>query len=252
MSGWKVQKFFGDLVYDMRSRGLLPLAALLVVAMIAVPWYVTRSGAEPGGTPPAVSPGAQKLAPENQAAVVAYKPGVRDYQDRLAGSEKNPFRQQYPGTSEGTAAADSVDAAVSGSSTDTGGSATPGTKPVGGGDGGSTIRYFYFETDFEFAEAGKKMSRRNRISAFDSFPNDSTPVVTFSQVAQDGKHAVFLVSRDVVGVDGDGTCWPKPEQCEAIALAEGDTVEMTYAKTNKVYRFKVARIEFVTSKKPPE
>ena len=35
MKLWKVQKFFSDVVYDMRSRNLLLVAILLIVAIIA-------------------------------------------------------------------------------------------------------------------------------------------------------------------------------------------------------------------------
>ena len=42
MSAWKVQKFFGDLVYDLRSRNLLPVVIMLVVGIVAVPILVSK------------------------------------------------------------------------------------------------------------------------------------------------------------------------------------------------------------------
>jgi len=50
MKAWKVQKFFGDVVYDLRSRGLLPVVVLLLVAMVAVPVpFAYRASAAFGG-----------------------------------------------------------------------------------------------------------------------------------------------------------------------------------------------------------
>ena len=85
MKSWKIQKFFGDVVYDLRSRGLLPLAVLLVVAMVAVPILILRAArARARRRRPSWRPKtAADLAPENQAAVLAYDPGVRDYRERL-------------------------------------------------------------------------------------------------------------------------------------------------------------------------
>ena len=37
MKGWKLRKFAGDVVYNLRSRGLLPIAIALVAAAVLVP-----------------------------------------------------------------------------------------------------------------------------------------------------------------------------------------------------------------------
>ncbi len=103
MKSWKVQKFFGDLIYDMRSRGLLPLAALLLVAMVAVPMYLASKSSEVAPQPPPAGDTAASLAPENQSAVVTYEPGIRDYKKRIADqSEADPFIQQFTPSAKAT------------------------------------------------------------------------------------------------------------------------------------------------------
>src|SRR3954447_25496560 len=97
MKAWKVQKIFGDIAYDLRSRGLLPVVGLLLVAMIAVPVLISRgSNAK---TTPSLQPTANTAAtaPENERAVVSYSPaGLRNYKKRLSSlSEKDPFHQQF-------------------------------------------------------------------------------------------------------------------------------------------------------------
>ena len=71
MKTWKIQKFFGDVVYDLRNRGLLPLAVLLLVAMVAAPIIITRGG-EGAAAPPST-----ELAAKSGRRPGAREPGCR-------------------------------------------------------------------------------------------------------------------------------------------------------------------------------
>src|SRR5215211_5737322 len=96
MKAWKVQKFFGDVVYDLRSRGLLPVVILLVVALVAVPMLISRGSKDSSASSLQPSSAVAEAAPETQNAVVSYSPGIRDYKKRLDDlSPKDPFRQQF-------------------------------------------------------------------------------------------------------------------------------------------------------------
>ena len=46
MKLWKLQKFAGDVVYDLRSKNLLLPAVALLVALVAVPVLIARSGSD--------------------------------------------------------------------------------------------------------------------------------------------------------------------------------------------------------------
>ena len=37
MKPWKVRKFVGDVIYDLRSRNLLLVVLMLLIAIVAVP-----------------------------------------------------------------------------------------------------------------------------------------------------------------------------------------------------------------------
>lgn len=268
MKSWKIQKFFGDLIYDMRSRGLLPLAALLLAAMVAVPMYLASQGSDVAPQP-VVAADTASLAPENQAAVVAYEPGVRDYKQRIADqSEKDPFIQQFTASPKATK---SLEDSTGGSSS-TGTDALPdlapseggadGTKDTtsgsgsGSGSGGgkpasSGTRYYFYETDVFTGEAGTELKRVNRVPNTSPLPSREVPVLLYMGVTNGGKTAVFSVSRDVVGVGGEGFCSPTPESCQLLALEKGQQADLTYAYANKVYTVKVADIRLkVTDKKP--
>ncbi len=49
MKGWKLRKFAGDVVYNLRSRGLLPIAIALVAAAVLVPAYFALTGGDDNG-----------------------------------------------------------------------------------------------------------------------------------------------------------------------------------------------------------
>ena len=275
MKTWKVQKFFGDLIYDMRSRGLLPLAGLLAAAMVAVPMYLANQGSEPAPPPPTAPADLGALAPENQAAVVAYEPGVRDYKKRIADqSEKDPFIQQFTVSEKAT---DSLEASTGGSGGATDPAATPDTGSTGGttdstggsggkgdsggsGSGGSGgekpsttgTRYFFYETDVFVNEAGLPPKRVNRVPNTSPLPSKEVPVVLYMGVTNGGDTAVFSVSRDVVSVSADGICSPSPESCQLLALKKGQTADLTYSYANTVYTLRVADIRLKITRKPPK
>jgi hypothetical protein len=96
----KLPPFLVDLYYDLRDRRLLLPLALVVVAIVAVPFLLKGgSDGEDGQAPPkaAVAVAGASSAPDSsKLAVVESKPGLRDYHKRLAAEKPtNPFKQRY-------------------------------------------------------------------------------------------------------------------------------------------------------------
>jgi len=93
----KAPKFVSDLYYDLRDRRLLPLVALLLVAILATPFLLSQ-GSEPE-VPPAASAAIQALKEEGgpreaSLVVVESRPGLRDYRRRLRNrTPLDPFRK---------------------------------------------------------------------------------------------------------------------------------------------------------------
>ncbi|MBM3667341.1 MAG: hypothetical protein FJW90_07665, partial [Actinobacteria bacterium] len=137
MRDGKLQQFGSDLLYDLRSRGLLPLVVGLAVAIVAAPLVIKMmSGSEEapaGGQSGAVT---IEPAPDGQAAVLAYSPGLRKYQQRLDGSSSDPFRQQFPAIAADTLGGSG--AGVASSDGKRGGSGGSGGGSGGGGSGGGS------------------------------------------------------------------------------------------------------------------
>jgi hypothetical protein len=180
----KAPKFLSDLYRDLADRRLLlPLVALLV-AIVAVPMFLSSSS-EPVVPPPAAAVDASDTS-QLDAAVIVSDPGIRNYRERLdALKAKNPF--EAPGGAVGTggnqgtattttsdpsgAGAETGSATASGSSTpttpatgststpppsdlptetgvDTSGGTTPPPADTGGSDGDTTPADVKPETRF--------------------------------------------------------------------------------------------------------
>jgi hypothetical protein len=257
MKTWKVQKFFGDIVYDLRSRGLLPVVILLVVAMVGVPILISRgsssssSSLQPTG---ATAPTAQ-TARETEQAVVSYSPpGLRDYKRRLNGlSPKDPFRQPA-GQAESVAAASQLSSVAPASSATVSAppsGSTSSSAPVstGSSTGSGTVTHHQFlirsVADVSFGDVTQPLERHKHLKNFASLPNQAGPVLIYLGSTLDQKKAVFSLSKSASQVTGDGTCAPSPDDCTLLAVAPEHTADMVYAVDGKTYRVKVNDIRLV-------
>jgi hypothetical protein len=251
MKLWKVQKFFGDIVYDLRSRGLLPVVILLVVAMVAVPVVISRGGSE--APAPALQPTADAgaAAAETENAVVSYSPGIRAYKKRLSGlSPQNPFRQEFTKSAAAASQLNSTVGTTTPTSTGTSGTAsTTGSSTVvspgsTGGSGGSHKKkkkkssktIYTYTLDVYAGEAGTALTPFADVQPLTPLPSQTSPVVAFYGLSADHQQALFLVSNKVDGVTGSGLCLPAPDDCPLLALAGGQSQDLHYTKDGKTYR----------------
>jgi hypothetical protein len=264
MKPWKVQKFFGDLLYDLRSRNLLPVVLMLAVGIVAVPILISKGSSDNGSA--GVGPTASAVsAPEGENAVVAYHPpGVRNLKQRLNDlGPKNPFIQQYvnhaPGGS-GSGSSPALDSVVStgtGSTqtTSTGGNGNGGGgnggKGSGGGGGKTKTVYTYYQTNVAVGEAGASPTQLDNITQFQFLPAPDKPVLVYLGTASGGTQALFLVSKDVTSVGGTGTCFPTADACQLLGLNSGAGADLIYGPDGKTYHLQVTSIKKVTSSQPP-
>lgn len=122
LSELKVPPIFRDVYQDLRDRRLLPLVALVLAAIIAVP-LLLANGAPSEPAPAAPAP--EVAVDAGQLTVVKAAPGLRVPSKRLKGRRaKDPFRQHFSG------------AAVSPESVTTG--SNPTTSTVSSGESGGS------------------------------------------------------------------------------------------------------------------
>jgi hypothetical protein len=255
----KVNKFFGDLVHDLRSRNLLPVVLMLVAGMIAIPFLISRSGSK-GPDVSLSAPASVASAPEAQKAVVSYHPGVRNLKKRLNDlGPKNPFIQQYtvkdptPSSSGSSGTLDNVSSGslpVAGPPGSTGGSGGGGKGGDGSSGGKTETVYTSYQTNVTVSDGGTPAALNN-LTQFQFLPTPATPVLVYMGTASAGTQALFMVSKDVTSVGGNGVCFPSADACQLLGLNAGSGADLLYGPDGKTYHLQVTKIKRVNSSQPP-
>jgi hypothetical protein len=146
LSSLKVPAVVEDLYQDLRDRRLLPLVALIVIAIVAVPFLLGGASDEEEAVPATEVPreAATSSATEASLSVVQADPGLRDYRKRLSHRQAtDPFKPHYTGpVLAGTQlnGAPETTAVTSTTTTESSGSATaePAPAPSSGSSDGSS------------------------------------------------------------------------------------------------------------------
>ncbi len=164
LSEIKVPGFVRDVYTDLKERHLLPLAAILLAAIVAAPFVLGNSSssgeqAEAGGGETGATATAQS-AGGGEELVAKTGPGLRDYRRRLDHlKSKNPFHQQYRGGEKGGSEGGSSGGGSEGSVTTTetreetvyeyeGGSGG------GGGENGGELTWYSYAIDVKVTTGG--------------------------------------------------------------------------------------------------
>ena len=216
-----VNAFIRSTIDDLVEKRLWPVAAVLLVALIAIPVLLSN----PADEQPA--PASAAVAPAVGAgdALSAFQPAVNtegkkssEIRKDLEGFEtKDPFKPQNVGGGGSTAGAAARSRSRARDATAGGGvhrrvrrDAPPlGTSGGGAAGGGSSTDtsgtptktqtfYYTYAADVRFGKEGNL--DRKTLSQFRSLPSSEDPVVVFMGVREDGETAIFLLS---VGRDLD-------------------------------------------------
>ncbi len=257
----KAPAFLVDLYYDLRERHLLPLVALLAVAIVAVPIVLGNSSSS---RPPVPVPGLATLgtSPDGSKIVVTHAtPGLRDYQLRLSDLQvKNPFKQQFPtgapqigsppssGGSGGASNSSSTAASTGGGSVSSGGTTTKVR---------TQTKYVSYEIDVRIVSTGPQGSSnkptttvRRNVPELTQLPNRNTPATVYMGVSADAKKAMMVVSSRVTSVFGDARCVIGSDTCQLLALEPGLPETFVYGTNGRTYRIVLLEINRVVAAHP--
>ncbi|MET0305145.1 MAG: hypothetical protein ABW196_02825 [Solirubrobacterales bacterium] len=269
----KPPAFLTDLYYDMRDRRLLPVIALVLVAIVAVPFLM---GSDPEPLPPL---SAESASPESGTArtssltVVEATPGLRDYRKRLSGrSETDPFEQQYtgPGSAAGSSSEGGSDSA-SASSGDSSGSISlevdegesdeivetapsPGSGSGGDGSGGTDPggdgrRFYGYRPNIRFGVAGSgDLIVHEHLPLGELLPQKQ-PILVFVGASENGNQVAFNLTREVTSVRGPGRCIGGKDDCSLLILRAGQAVDLA-TEAGQTFRLQVIQIDFVEVERP--
>ena len=277
MPDLKVPTLLADLYYDLRDRRLLPLVALVLVAIVATPFLLSQGSEaeEPIPVPEAIQAlkeaGGQRTS---SLTVVEANPGLRDYRKRLRRrTPLDPFRSfgkpnlkgaQLGDGSEGEGGGGSGSSAPttststtvkktkeSSKTTSTTKTTTHTTGEGSGGKGGSTgggkeAATYTIDVQITIAtENGVTVKPVERLGVLPltQLPGSEAPVVTYIGPASGGTKALFSVSKEVSAVFGEVRCISGTDTCETIELEPDFPVTFVYGSDQTRYRIKLVRIE---------
>lgn len=264
----KVPDFMLDVYYDLKERHLLPLVAILLVALVALPIALSRSsGSEEAEESVAIA--TPSTASTSGLVVAQAAPGLRDYRRRLSGhTAADPFVQRFSGGGGGGETASGVPTGEAttepGAETDTGTSGEPSggePSPAPGGEegngeppSGGRLKYYSWTIDVRVTpvSAGKSKSKattRHDLPEMTMLPSKSVPALTFVGVTKDEKNAIMLVSDKVTGIFGDATCTVGSEACQLIALEPEIPETIVYGADNRTYRIELLKVKLTETDK---
>ena len=273
LSELKVPSAFTDLYHDLRDRHLLPLLAVLAIAIVAVPIALSQtsgsSGSRAGGGIALAAPSVA-TSRSDQLVVAKAAPGLHPYRRRLGYLHaKDPFKQQYAKAESTSSAISSTTsgASESGSSSTSASSSEAGSTPVtsasrqAGGESATTTShptYFSYAIDVRVISGGpqtgaaspsksKPLMRRN-LPELTALPSRREPAAIFMGVTQDGKKALLTLSSDIDSAFGEGRCLLGAQTCQLMALEPGLPETFVYGRQNRTFKIELLKVHLVASK----
>jgi hypothetical protein len=263
----KVPPFLLDVYYDLRERHLLPLVAILIVALVALPFLIGSGSSETESEEAESAIATPSTFSASKLVVAKAAPGLRDYHRRLSEEHaKNPFVQHYtePEGGEGGSAgsAGGEEPAVTVESSESSETSIESTETTSPGEGSGEppeegrLRYYSWAIDVRvvpvFSGQGKdepQASVRHNLPGMTMLPSRSVPALTFIGVTKDEKSAVMLVSDKVTGLFGDGVCTEGSERCQLIVLEPGIPETVVYGANSRTYRIELLKIRLLKTDK---
>ncbi|MCW3015305.1 MAG: hypothetical protein JWO02_2397 [Solirubrobacterales bacterium] len=250
--------FFQNLWRDLVDKRLWPVAIVLILAAIAVPFLINTGSSKPTAAAPAATP-ATAEASTGQVAVAV---NTDDKPVTRAGKARDPFRPLVfakaakAAASATTAGAAGAAPSSSGTTPGSGGSAPAGSGNASPGSGSTTTTspqttkttWFDYALSLQLKRSGKLTTRRG-VRAITYLPSPAYTLLSYLGVKTDGKTATFLVSDGVTVSGADRVCRPSRTNCRLLELKAGDNVLLARTPANggaiKHYRLMISRIALI-------
>jgi len=238
-----------DLYQDLRDRRLLPLVALLLVAIVAAPLLLSDSGSSAKDEAAVPAPPIAQADSTPAVAVVRATPGLRKPERLDHRRPHDPFKQKYvsPPLSDQPV---TIEGSPSGPEEDVGG----GEAPVGGTEVRSEVVFYATATTLkitrsETTPAGEAVHEepviRERVLPSTTLIGPKAQVVTYMGASPKTRNPTFLISDQVTAVFGEGNCLAGTDRCQLIELKEDEPEVFVYGANDVRYRVTVLGTEIV-------
>jgi hypothetical protein len=265
--------FLLDLWHDMREKRLWPFAALLLVAIAAVPFTMTKKE-EPA--PPTATPPTQAQTAADKLPTIAQEDASAEAPSNLTEfNQKNPFKPisdlpkvtkddtnetvnlgDSPGGGSGKGGSGSGSGSAGSGSGKAGGGSSGASASSGGSSGGGSgsgagsyvgprTTYYTYRADIKFGVAGKAKTMK-QVEAFTLLGDDKEPAAMFMGVTDDHEYAVFAVDTARYESEGEHECKPSPDRCEFVYLKvadDGDETTLTKIDGSTSYDLQLTAIK---------
>jgi hypothetical protein len=233
-----------DIWADLRDRRLWPVAALLLLALVAVPVVLVKPVEETptqAATPTAASSPGDPLAKQSVVKAFEAKPlvAISKLDQFTAKDPFKPIEQLAPLSGSDVVAVTPNGSGASGDSS--GGGATAPASGGGGGDvpsgtttpdtggGGGTKptppKKFTYVVDLTFRD-GKDTERFHSFNRLGMLPSETSPLLVYLGVDGTGSQAAFLVDSTLTA-SGEGQCRPSATSCGVVYLEPGEKETFT-------------------------
>ena len=254
---------FKDLIHDLREKRLWPVAAVLLLAIVAVPAVLLRSSSEDSAAAPVATP----VTGANADAAVVALAGEGEVPASSLDSfdAKDPFEPSGsaapapPAQAEVPPAQDSLipegsdpsapDSGGSPGSTGDGGGlpgVPGGTAPGsddGDGDGKSKPTAYAYAVDVRFGRRDATIRTYRSLERLDVLPRGGdAPVLVFLGVSPTGKTAIFLVDS-ALDQHGDGRCKPSRDECTFLHLTTEAGHDLHYLENEEGDRYAIRLLD---------
>jgi hypothetical protein len=230
--------FLLDLWHDLRAKRLAPVAAVLALALVAVPVVLSK----PSETPAPPPPTARKAPdPKDLKALASVKLEQTDERGSSLDmfDPSDPFRPPKKVTKRsnqdgdvassiaGETPSSGGDTGSTGETPSTGGGTTGGgeTPSTGGGDAPTTTVQYRYVVDLTFTSNGRTRHVKS-MERLDMLPSQESPLLLFLGVTANAGNAVFLVDSTLEAA-GEGKCKPRASDCAFLYIGAGSEHEFT-------------------------
>jgi hypothetical protein len=228
---------------DLRARKLVPVAAGLLVAIVAVPIVLSNSSGAPAPAAPALPP----VAAANGLPAVSQTQSPSG--SAPTGRSRDPFAPSSGAVGPSTSTTAATPVTTPGASTGGSSSGTQGSSPTGGAippTGPSTgiptpttiptpkprPTTHTLSADQSYAVSLAITNSRGGVNTLaplerlSPLPSAAQPLLVELGVLKGGSRVLFAVQPGTV-VSGKGTCVPGPIDCEILSLAQEQTEKLS-------------------------
>jgi hypothetical protein len=268
----KLPRLVTDLFADLRDRHLLPLVALLLIAIVAAPILlgnssekkqpavavIGSSGGETSGAAFTVVPAARQLRSPGKR--LAHRHALDPF--RIDTKAAEPESSEATGESEagGTGSteppASGGDNEIAITESSSGGSsgappvesASVESSPSAGGESTSSSttanvtvqnEVVGYTVDMKTGVVPGELSEKSEVEPMTKLPSAKNPVVLFVGLSQGNKRALFLMTSKVTAYNGAVHCAVDKNACQMVELKPGHAAVFSYGLGEAESRFKI-------------